>query len=177
MASQRPIPYIKIIHQPSSIYRMRYRAENRKTFLYAENYTAGAANTTPNSGTSTPVTSNELTNSAGKKNAKKKNVPIASASTSSTTPTPTSATVSPSKIEPVDGVFPKIEVKLRSYLLLQNLKNLNASQYLNFYLKIVNGFGPATLIVSCVNKTEPHHVHPHRLVGNQCKSGVAVLKM
>ena len=99
---------------------MRYKAENRKTYLYAENYTAGAVNTTPNSATSTPVTSNELNNSAGKKNAKKKNVPIASTSTSSTTPTPTptSATVSPSKIEPIDGVFPKIEVNLRSYLLI-----------------------------------------------------------
>jgi hypothetical protein len=48
---------------------------------------------------------------------------------------------------------------------------------LNFCFKIVNGCGPATLIVSCVNKTEPHHVHPHRLVGNQCKSGVAVLNI
>jgi predicted flap endonuclease-1-like 5' DNA nuclease len=94
---------------------MRYKAENRKTFLYAENYTAGAANTTPNS-VSTPASSNELNNSAGKKNAKKKNVPIASASTSSTTPTTASAAVSPSKIETIDGVFPKIEVNLASYL-------------------------------------------------------------
>ena len=28
-----------------------------------------------------------------------------------------------------------------------------------------------------MNKCEPYHVHPHRLVGAQCKSGVAVLNI
>lgn len=37
MASNRPVPYVRIIHQPSSVYRMRYRKENRSTFLLAEN--------------------------------------------------------------------------------------------------------------------------------------------
>ncbi|RNA38604.1 embryonic polarity dorsal-like isoform X1 [Brachionus plicatilis] len=44
-------------------------------------------------------------------------------------------------------------------------------------VKIVNGEGPATLIVSCVNKTEPYHVHAHKLVGPNCKHGVAVFNI
>lgn len=43
--------------------------------------------------------------------------------------------------------------------------------------QIVNGKGPATLIVSCVSKTSPHHVHPHRLVGDNCRSGVAIINI
>lgn len=48
---------------------------------------------------------------------------------------------------------------------------------LYFFSKIINGEGPATLIVSCVNKTEPYHVHPHKLVGANCKHGVAIFNI
>ena len=54
---------------------------------------------------------------------------------------------------------------------------MRKSHILFFSNKIVDGCGPATLIVSCVNKSEPYHVHPHRLIGSQCKSGVAVLNI
>ena len=37
MSSSRPVPYVRIVHQPSPVYRMRYKKENRSTFLYAEN--------------------------------------------------------------------------------------------------------------------------------------------
>lgn len=98
----RPIPYTKIIHQPSAIYRMRYKAENRKTFLYAENYTAVTSTTAsspiPLNNSSNVATSNETVIKTSAK--KKKPVTIAT----------TSASASPSKTESADGVFPKIEV-------------------------------------------------------------------
>lgn len=37
MSTPRPVPKIRIVHQPSPVYRMRYKKENRSTFLYAEN--------------------------------------------------------------------------------------------------------------------------------------------
>lgn len=103
LTSQRPIPYTKIIHQPSAIYRMRYKAENRKTFLYAENYTSVA---TGNSTAPTPLNnSSNLTTNTNESNKKtvanrKKHIPLGTASSSA----------SSSKIESADGVFPKIEV-------------------------------------------------------------------
>lgn len=41
----------------------------------------------------------------------------------------------------------------------------------------MNGKGPGTVIVSCVSHTEPYHVHPHKLVGDNCKSGVAIFRL
>lgn len=38
--SFRPVPYVRIVHQPTPVYRMRYKAEKRTTFLLAENATA-----------------------------------------------------------------------------------------------------------------------------------------
>lgn len=37
MSSSRSVPYVRIVHQPSSVYRMRYKKENRSTYLYSEN--------------------------------------------------------------------------------------------------------------------------------------------
>lgn len=102
----RPIPYLRILQQPSHVYRMRYKAEKRNTFLYSEEYV-------------------NITNEKSFSDQEAANL---------------------KKIQ-----FPKIE--------------------------IVNGCGPATLIVSCVNKCEPYHVHPHRLVGEKCKSGVAIINI
>ncbi|RNA25921.1 embryonic polarity dorsal-like isoform X1 [Brachionus plicatilis] len=101
------VPYVEIVYEPSPVYRMRYEAENRSTYLVAENF----------------VPDRENTSSA--KNRKKQQVS--------------------------EGQYPRV--------------------------KVVDGEGPATLIVSCVNKTEPYHVHPHKLVGPNCKHGVAVFNI
>ncbi|CAF0726456.1 unnamed protein product [Brachionus calyciflorus] len=46
---------------------------------------------------------------------------------------------------------------------------------LNFYLdKIDNTSGSGVLIITCVSKDKPHHVHSNRLIGENCRSGVAV---
>ena len=132
-AIARPVPYVRIIYQPTPVYRMRYRAEKRTTFLLAENATSSDQNNSSfasslSSANSTSLNTNSKTKSAV---VRKKN-----GSLNSDVP---------------DGTFPKIQ--------------------------IVNGFGPATLIVSCVNKCEPYHVHPHRLIGEKCKSGVAVINI
>lgn len=108
------MPYLRVIHQPSTVYRIRYKKEKRTTFLYADN-SATAGN------------HNEL-NCNSKKPVRKKTTTNAS-----------------------DGTFPKIE--------------------------IVNGKGPGTVIVSCVSHTEPYYVHPHKLVGANCKSGVAIFRL
>ncbi|CAF0995046.1 unnamed protein product [Brachionus calyciflorus] len=49
---------------------------------------------------------------------------------------------------------------------------------LNYILvKIHNAVRKATLIISCVVKDQPHHVHPNRLIGDNCKSGVFVYQI
>lgn len=128
--NSRPIPFVKIIHQPSPVYRMRYKAEKRTTFLLAEN---ALANEQASSSSTSPsqIAASASSQSKSKTALRKKNGTLSS--------------------DVPDGTFPKIQ--------------------------IVNGSGPATLIVSCVNKCEPYHVHPHRLIGEKCKSGVAVINI
>ncbi|CAF0960880.1 unnamed protein product [Brachionus calyciflorus] len=46
---------------------------------------------------------------------------------------------------------------------------------LNCYLdKIDNASGSGVLLVTCVSKDKPHHVHSNRLIGENCRSGVGV---
>lgn len=133
----RPIPFVKIVHQPTPVYRMRYKAEKRTTFLLAENALASENSTMPQSSASASlITPNTGTSAAS--SAKSKSAVIRKKNGGLNTDVP-------------DGTFPKIQ--------------------------IMNGCGPATLIVSCVNKNEPFHVHPHRLIGEKCKSGVAVINI
>ncbi len=40
----RPIPFIRIINQPSPVYRMRYKAENRNTILFSEEFMLATKN-------------------------------------------------------------------------------------------------------------------------------------
>lgn len=42
-------------------------------------------------------------------------------------------------------------------------------------VEIVNAAGPGVLVITCVANNAPHHVHPHRLIGEKCKSGVCVI--
>lgn len=87
-ANPRPVPYIKIIHQPSQVYRMRYKAEKRTTFLYAENFqTADKGNKAGDGLSSTSAM------------AAKKAAPLRK-----------KAVVGPGASEHPDGMFPKIEV-------------------------------------------------------------------
>jgi hypothetical protein len=129
----RQVPFVKILHQPTPVYRMRYRAEKRTTFLLAENATAN--DPTSSSSMSSLISTNSTTNSTGSKS----KLAVVRKKIGGLNP------------DVPDGTFPKIQ--------------------------IVNGSGPATLIVSCVNKCEPYHVHPHRLIGEKCKSGVAVINI
>ena len=82
----RPIPYIRIIHQPSQVYRMRYKAEKRTTFLYAENFQSNDKTKDGNS-----------SGSASAQGAKK-------------TALPRKKAVQGGSDHP-DGMFPKIEVR------------------------------------------------------------------
>lgn len=50
--SSRPIPYVKIIHQPSSVYRMRYKAEKRTALLFSENASLANQNDANNASSS-----------------------------------------------------------------------------------------------------------------------------
>jgi len=143
----RPIPYVKIIHQPAPVYRMRYKAEKRTTFLLAESALATdnaggggavAAAVVPTSSSTSLASSTTTSNTSPNSNPKSKSTVIRKKNGSLNAEIP-------------DGTFPKIQ--------------------------IINGCGPATLIVSCVNKCEPFHVHPHRLIGEKCKSGVAVINI
>ena len=129
----RPIPYVKIVHQPAPVYRMRYKAEKRTTFLLAE-----SAISTDNNTAALNVATSATLNTSPNSNQKSKTPVIRKKNGSLNAEIP-------------DGTFPKIQ--------------------------IINGCGPATLIVSCVNKCEPFHVHPHRLIGEKCKSGVAVINI
>ena len=45
----RPIPFIRIINQPSPVYRMRYKAENRNTILFSEEFASISKNSLKNS--------------------------------------------------------------------------------------------------------------------------------
>jgi hypothetical protein len=44
----RPIPFIRIINQPSPVYRMRYKAENRNNILFSEDFSAISNNNLKN---------------------------------------------------------------------------------------------------------------------------------
>ena len=93
-AGPRLIPYTKIVHQPSPIYRMRYKAENRKTFLCAENYNQSATLSNPATNTNSP-NANEAKNSPNSKKAATSRKKHATTIINN---------------ETTDGAFPKIEV-------------------------------------------------------------------
>lgn len=91
--TNRPIPYVKIIHQPSSVYRMRYKAEKRQTFLFAENASVSNQNELSNaSSTSLAAASTSASSSSSSKK-----TPGARKKTSLLNETP-------------EGTFPRIQV-------------------------------------------------------------------
>lgn len=86
--NERQIPFARIVHQPSPVYRMRYKAEKRNTFLFSENN-----NNLNSSLENLPTTSSAASASTSNKKAtyRKKNGALN---------------------ETPDGTFPKIEVSL-----------------------------------------------------------------
>ena len=99
-SGQRKVPYARIVHQPSAIYRMRYKAEKRNTFLYAENY--NATNMSP---TNSAMAESAAGNPAGgKKSASSRKKITASILNSET------ASAANTSTNNNDGMFPKIEV-------------------------------------------------------------------
>jgi hypothetical protein len=122
---EQQTPYARILYQPSKYYRMRYEAENRKSFVYSnENET--------------------ILNDPSR------------------------------DPDSIDGVFPQIEV-FCFFFAFSNIKEILKLD--SSWLKLVNCQGPATLIVSCVNKENPYHVNPHKLTGDYCSCGVACIKI
>jgi hypothetical protein len=142
-STSRLIPFIKIINQPCSFYRMRSnkseRTRTNSNFIMADNF----LNNNINLKGDEPSTSQHE-------------------ACSSNMDFTTGDSASKSKLA-----------------LKKKTKLINDGKSGDIYpkIEIVNGQGPATLIVSCVNKDQPYHVHPHRLVGECCKSGVAVLNI
>lgn len=111
MSTSRAVPFVRIVHQPSSVYRMRYKKENRSTFLYAENAPQSSqiqnqpTSSSPSTTTTTTTTSSSSTsiNSSApattKKAVRKKGGGVSN--------------------DAPDGTFPKIEVlSLSIYLSL-----------------------------------------------------------
>ena len=109
-ANIRPVPYIKIIHQPSQVYRMRYKAEKRTTFLYAENFTDKGGKTGDSLSSASSSTSSALALGAG--SGAKKAAPVRK-----------KAVVGPGASDHPDGMFPKIEVNTGRSLLKRRLTN------------------------------------------------------
>jgi hypothetical protein len=83
--NERPVPYARIVFQPSSIYRMRYKAEKRTTFLLAEDALNVSQSSSPLTGFNSP--DNQPSTSKKNANFRKKTAN-----------------------EYQDGTFPKIEV-------------------------------------------------------------------
>lgn len=118
MSTSRAVPFVRIVHQPSSVYRMRYKKENRSTFLYAENApqsqiqnqpTSSSPSTTTTTTTTTISSSTSISGSApatSKKAVRKKGGGVSN--------------------DAPDGTFPKIEV-LSIYLLVfqSRIKTIN----------------------------------------------------
>lgn len=120
----RPVPYLKIIHQPSSVYRMRYKKENRATFLYAQDAilpTSSLSSSSSSSSIST-MTANQTssTNPANKKPVRKKG------GGAITNQLP-------------DGTFPKVEVTILFDIRIQNnsIQNNYLAITLRFFLLVV----------------------------------------
>ena len=118
MSSNRPVPYVRIVHQPSPIYRMRYKAENRLTFLYAESYQSNEKQSfsfSASSSISSPSSSSSSSSSASSSASASPSSLVASSpfsALSSAKRGGQSARKKNGQQEHSDGTFPKIEVKL-----------------------------------------------------------------